>query len=252
MARRPEKDAPMDSEHHRSLQDVARLQALKLTGLMDSLPEASYDRFVRLASRLTGSPKAFLSLVDDRRQFLKATHGEENPARETPLSHSFCQYVASTGQPLAIEDARFHPTVKDNPAIQENEIIAYLGSPLLAQGKCIGSLCVTDKNPRRWGWADRQALNDLAACVNSEIELRTTNALSQGLAELLPAVVYLSDPTSGEILYRNETARDYDLTALSDRDTLELTHRDGSHHRFSHHTAPFGDGQLLGVATRLP
>lgn len=237
----------MASDHLRSLQDPGRLQALKRTGLMDSLPEASYDRFVRLASRLTGSPKAFLSLVDDRRQFLKASHGQENPARETPLTHSFCQYVASTGQPLAIEDARFHPTVKDNPAIHEMDIIAYLGSPVLAQGKCIGSLCVTDNSPRRWGWADRQALNDLAACVNSEIELRLTGAL----AELLPALVYLADYASGEILFRNEVARNYDLKDLNESDLLELTHSDGSRHRFSHSLAPFGEGQRLGVATRL-
>lgn len=241
----------MSSDHQRSLQDVARLQALKPTGLMDSLPEASYDRFTRLASRLTSSPSAFISLIDDQRQYLKAAHAPEEPVRSGPLSHSFCQYVAATGQPLAVEDARHHPTVKDNPAIQEMNVIAYLGSPLLAQGKCIGSLCVIDSQPRRWGWADRQALSDLAACVNSEIELRMTTALSERLAELMPAVVYLADSVTSEILFRNQAARDYDLAAPGAPGPIELLSPDGTPHRFQHRIVPFDDGQLLGIATRL-
>ena len=235
----------MDPNQQRSLQDVARLQALKRTGLMDSLPEASFDRFTRLASRLTSSPSAFLSLVDDQRQFLKSVHGADESRRETPLSHSFCKLVASTGQPLAVEDARHHPAVKDNPAVQDG-VIAYLGSPVLAQGKCIGSLCVIDSQPRRWGWADRQALNDLAACVNNEIELRLTTALSERLAELLPAIVYLTDTVSGEILFRNETARAYDLTLLKEEGEVELGGQ-----RFQHRQVLFGDHQRLGIATRL-
>ena len=240
----------MDANHERSLRDVARLQALKRTGLMDSLPEASYDRFARLAARLTASPSAFISLVSDQRQFFKATHGQEDSLRETPLTHSFCQYVASTGQPLAVEDARHHPTVKDNPAIKDSNVIAYLGSPLLAQGKCIGSLCVIDSQPRRWGWADRQALNDLAACINSEIELCLTTALSQRLAELMPALVYLADTVTGEILFRNQAARAYDLTPLGELDEVELTNAEGAVHRFSHRWVAFGEDQRLGMATR--
>ena len=240
----------MDANHERSLRDVARLQALKRTGLMDSLPEASYDRFARLAARLTASPSAFISLVSDQRQFFKATHGQEDSLRETPLTHSFCQYVASTGQPLAVEDASHHPTVNDNPAIKDSHVIAYLGSPLLAQGKCIGSLCVIDSQPRRWGWADRQALNDLAACINSEIELCLTTALSQRLAELMPALVYLADTVTGEILFRNQAARGYDLTPLGELDEVELTNAEGAVHRFSHRWVAFGEDQRLGMATR--
>ncbi len=240
----------MDSNHERSLRDVARLQALKRTGLMDSLPEASFDRFTRLASRLTASPSAFISLVDDQRQFFKAVHPQVDSARETPLTHSFCQYVASSGQPLAVEDARHHPTVKDNPAVQDANVIAYLGSPLLSQGKCIGSLCVIDSQPRRWGWADRQALNDLAACVNSEIELRMTTTLSERLAELLPALVYLADNVTGEILFRNEAARAHDLSPLNEPGQVELTGPDGTHH-FHHRHVPFGEDQRLGIATRI-
>jgi len=240
----------MDSNHQRSLQDVARLQALKRTGLMDSLPEASFDRFTRLASRLTASPSAFLSLVDDQRQFLKSIHGADEERRETPLSHSFCQHVASTGQPLAVEDARHHPMVKDNPAVQDG-VIAYLGSPVLAQGKCIGSLCVVDSQPRRWGWADRQALSDLAACVNNEIEMRMTTALSERLAELLPAIVYLTDTITGEILFRNENARAYDLSQLNQPGEITLQRNDGVSQRFSHRWVPFDDDQRLGIATRL-
>ncbi len=50
--------------------------------------------------------------------------------RETPLSHSFCQYTVARGEPLVIEDARVHPLVRENLAIPDLRVVAYAGVPL--------------------------------------------------------------------------------------------------------------------------
>jgi len=97
-----------------------RLEALRQTGLLDSPPEVSFDRLTRLASRIFKTPVALVSLVDVDRQFFKSSCGLPpmwSSARQTPLSHSFCQYVVGRGAPLAVYNAPEDARVKTNGAI---------------------------------------------------------------------------------------------------------------------------------------
>lgn len=160
------------------LDNADRLETLRATGLLDSLPEAAFDRYVRLAATITGAPIALISLVDAQRQFFKAQLGLAEPwagLRQTPLTHSFCQHVVTSGETLAIEQASSHPLVRENLAITELGVESYLGAPLQLEGQRLGSLCVIDGKTRQWTATDRQALQDLADAVNTEIELRRRN-----------------------------------------------------------------------------
>jgi signal transduction histidine kinase len=158
----------------------ARLAALQAVALLDTPTEEAFDRLSRLAARFLNAPVALVSLVDAHRQFFKSCVGLPEPwrsRRETPLSHSFCQHNRIAGQPLLIEDARTHPILKDNLAIRDLQVIAYLGIPLVtADGYVLGSFCVIDSKPRRWGQEDVSVLEDLAAAVMTEIQLRTEAA----------------------------------------------------------------------------
>lgn len=249
----------MDPEQHRlALKQASRLQALRRTELMDSLPEPSFDRYTRLAARLTGSPTALVSLVDDERQFFKSALGVGQPwaRRGTPLSHSFCQYVAASGQPLVVEDARTHELVKDNPAIHDLGVLAYLGAPLWADGKCIGSLCVAEGQPRQWSEEDKQALRDLAAAVNAEIELRLTTHFTERLTQLVPAIIYLYDRSQRRLTFFNEQATRYDLNPLYTQagdGEVSLTDKDGKASWFLHRSLTLDPDQnlQLGVATDI-
>jgi signal transduction histidine kinase len=159
-----------------AIQDVARLDALRRTGLLDTPPEEVFDRLTRLVRRLLGTPVVLVSLVDADRQFFKSAFGLPEPwatRRETPLSHSFCQHVVATGAPLAVEDARQHPLLRDNLAVAELGAVAYLGIPLAAaDGHVLGSLCAIDTAPRAWTAEDTETLRDMAALATSEISLR--------------------------------------------------------------------------------
>jgi PAS domain S-box-containing protein len=159
------------------LADPGRLAALRRTNLLDTPPEAVFDRLARLAARLLGTPVALLSLIDRDRQFFKACFGVPEPwasARENPVSQSICRYVLATGQPLVIRDVRWDPLGSDNPFMAELGAIAYLGIPLvLSSGHIVGSFCVADRRPRDWTGDDVASLTDLAGLVMDEIETRS-------------------------------------------------------------------------------
>jgi len=158
------------------LADPGRLAALRQTNLLDTPAEEAFDRLARLAARVLGAPIALVSLVDEDRQFFKACFGLVEPwasARQTPLSHSLCQHLLVTGQPLVIRDARRDPPASDNPFIVELGLAAYLGIPLVtSSGHVLGSFCVAERQPRDWTADDIAVLTDLAALVMTEIELR--------------------------------------------------------------------------------
>lgn len=159
------------------LSDPERLAALRAVALLDTPTEQSFDRLARLAARLMKAPVALVSLVDADRQFFKSCVGLPEPwssRRETPLSHSFCQHNRFADRHLLIEDARTHPLVNDNLAIRDLNVIAYLGIPLSTpDGYVLGSFCVIDSKPRRWTEEDVSVVQDLAAAVMNEIQLRT-------------------------------------------------------------------------------
>ncbi len=159
-----------------AVHDAARLAALHRLHLLDSPAEAAFDRLTRLAARLIHAPVALVCLVEDDRQFFKSCVGVAEPwasQRETPLSHSFCQHIVASREPLIVADARAHPLLHDNPAISELDVIAYAGIPLLtSDGHVLGSFCVIDSQPREWTADEFATLGDLAASVMTEIELR--------------------------------------------------------------------------------
>ena len=152
--------------------------SVETLGLLDAETPAAFDSLTRLAIRLFQVPIALISIVEEEkdRQFFLSQQGLSEPwesQRQTPLSHSFCQHVKRECKPLVVNDARQHLLVKDNLAITELGVIAYLGVPvLMPDGSPIGALCVIESTARNWTDEDLAALLDLARCVNDEILLR--------------------------------------------------------------------------------
>ena len=164
---------------------MSDLALLEQHGLLTDTPEEAFDRYTRLAAAILEAPVALFTVIVGDEQRFRSQVGLEEPLateRRTSLSHSFCQYVVMSGAPLEVADARVHPTVKDNPAIEDLRAIAYLGMPLLTRrGECLGSLCGIDHEPREWTPRERAALKDLAAATVTEVELRR---MTRGAMEL--------------------------------------------------------------------
>jgi two-component sensor histidine kinase len=157
------------------LNTAERRAALLATGLLDSPTDAAFDRITSMVSRLLRAPVALVSLVDTDRQFFMSSIGLPEPwasARQTPISHSFCQHVVARATPLVVEDARMDPVVCANPAVVELGVAAYLGVPLQTPaGQVLGSLCAIDTKVRSWSEADIAIIKDMAAIVMREIAL---------------------------------------------------------------------------------
>ena len=171
--------SPQDPNHDHNaiLNDADRLLALERTGLMDTPADQRFDRLTRLTSRTLGVPVVLVSLVDNERQFFKSAVGLAEPwntCRQTPLSHSFCQYVVAEEMPLVIPDARNNPLVANNLAIPDLGVEAYLGIPLRSRdGAVLGSLCAIDITPREWTDADIVDLADFAHLVEEQIHAQS-------------------------------------------------------------------------------
>ncbi|MDO9356560.1 MAG: GAF domain-containing protein, partial [Solirubrobacteraceae bacterium] len=130
------------------LLDPARLTAIRELDLDGASPQAALENLNSLAQRLLGVPVSVVSIVSDRRHFnvsQGARSGDAPPQQEFPLSHSFCQHVARSGDALIVSDAREHPDVSSNLAVRDHNVIAYAGLPLrLNSGEVVGAFCAVD------------------------------------------------------------------------------------------------------------
>lgn len=72
---------PQDLEGPPPASDEAqRLEVLRSLHILDTPPEERFDRIVRLATRIFQTPSAYISFVEEDRQWFKARQGFAAPA----------------------------------------------------------------------------------------------------------------------------------------------------------------------------
>ena len=157
------------------LSDPARIRSLARSGLT-AIADAQMEALAERVRRWVGAPVALVSLVQPDRQVFPGMAGLPEPwasTRSTPLTHSFCQYVVTSAEPLIVPDARAHPLLRDNRAVHDLGVVAYAGMPLTDEsGNVLGSLCAIDVRPRQWTDDELTALRDLADACSTELRLR--------------------------------------------------------------------------------
>ncbi len=147
-----------------------RLEALRALNILDTPPEPRYDRITRLAQRFFQVPIVLVSLVDADRQWFKSRQGLA--AAETPRNISFCGHAILADDLLVVPDTLEDERFCDNPLVCGNpDIRFYAGAPLHdPAGLRLGTLCLIDRQPRKFSPEDRQTLRDLADGVEAELE----------------------------------------------------------------------------------
>ncbi|MFA6062546.1 MAG: diguanylate cyclase [Gallionella sp.] len=163
------KEAPLPVD------EAARLAALRGYDILDTEPEAVFDRLVELASHLCQTPIAAISLVDEGRQWFKAVLGLD--ARETPRTVAFCAHAILQDHALVVNDAMEDQRFFDNPlVVLEPKIRFYAGVQLTTtQGVCLGTLCVMDRVPRTLTDVQMSAFRALADIVMANLDLRLSH-----------------------------------------------------------------------------
>lgn len=165
------------ARHRKSLplipaNEAERLEAVRRYNLLDTPPDGAFDRITALAARLFAVPVAIVSVVDTDRIWFKSHHGTdvEQIARDPGL----CASAILQEDAWVVSDARADPRTLANPLVAgEFGLQFYAGVPLhTREGHNLGTLCILDREPRDFTDEDVRTLEDLAAIVMNDLELR--------------------------------------------------------------------------------
>lgn len=156
------------------MDEFARLAVLHDQAVLDTPPEARFDRITAMAAAHFKAPIALVSLVDTDRQWFKSCIGLD--VRETERGWAFCDHAIQLGEHavLVVEDATLDARFKDNPLVTgAPDIRFYAGATLTtSEGVNLGSLCVIDTKARPTPTeADLAHLRALADLVVDQIDL---------------------------------------------------------------------------------
>ena len=188
---------------HSSLYEQFRLSRLNRLGLLDTPPQARFDRITRIASTVYGTEVALVSLLDAKRQWFKSRQGLGMDSTERSIA--FCNHTILQDEVFVVYDASADERFANNPLVAGAPYIRfYAGVPLREPtGFRIGSLCVIDSRPRPIGDAgDFDTLKELASLVEEEIarvfylDRESSAPMSAGVQHLVHRVQ--ASPLEGE------------------------------------------------------
>jgi DNA-binding response OmpR family regulator len=191
-----------------------RMASLKTAEVLDTAPSRLQDSITRITAAVLGVPVALLSIVDRDRQFFKSQSGLPDPwasQRQTPLSHSFCQWVASSEEELIVENATEMDGLKNNLAITDLGVISYAGIPIHSpSGPVLGSFCAVDSKPHAWSNLELANLRNLAhmseAALNIELSAGTPTTRCSAMLTFVAEAL--------QILRRGQMKSPLEATAL--------------------------------------
>ena len=152
--------------------ELERLRTLEDSDILDTPAEVMFDELARMAASVCETPIALVSLIDGRRQWLKAKAGLE--LGEAPRNFSFCAHSAQTPGTFLVPNSLIDPRFAPNPLVTSDPSVRfYAGAPLVSPtGQLLGTLCVIDRVTRELS-ADRiEALRFMSRHVMAQIVLR--------------------------------------------------------------------------------
>lgn len=196
--------------------EAKRLDALHQLDVLDTESEAAFDRVAKVAQEVFDTKNAAVTLVDEKRQWFKATCGLS--LSETPREHSFCAHVIDGKDVLVVEDALEDDRFKTNPfVVQEEGIRFYAGAPLTVEKNLhVGTLCISDPAPRSFDETQQAILARLAEVAADLLQARQrgyqvsylTSALEQIDEAVLVTEAQPLDPPGPRITWVNEAFTD--------------------------------------------
>ena len=160
-------------------EESERVRALLTYDILDTAPEVSFDDVTATCAELLDVPIALISFLDTDRQWFKSRVGTD--VREIRRSVAFCDHAIRSSAPMLIEDASKDARFAQNPLVlQAPGVRFYAGVPLRsADGYILGTLCVLDTEPRRFGARQVAVLERLARQVELGLELRRQAVMLQ-------------------------------------------------------------------------
>ncbi|GAA2126587.1 hypothetical protein GCM10009825_03820 [Arthrobacter humicola] len=149
-----------------------RMQAVERYRILDTPADGAFNRIAALAARMFSVPVAIVSVVDHDRIWFKAHHGTD--VSEIGRDPGLCASAVLQGDAWIVQDATKDPRTLSNPLVAGDfGLQFYAGVPLRTpDGYNLGTFCILDREPREFSDEDTSALEDLAALVMHDLELR--------------------------------------------------------------------------------
>lgn len=149
-----------------------RMRAVERYRILDTPADGTFDRIAALAARVFSVPVAIVSVVDHDRIWFKAHHGTE--VTQIGRDPGLCASAILQDGPWIIEDAAGDARTLSNPLVAgEFGLQFYAGVPLRTpDGFNLGTFCILDREPRHFTAEDTRTLEDLAAIVMNDLEMR--------------------------------------------------------------------------------
>ena len=153
--------------------EADRLAALALYEVLDTPPEFAHDALTELAAQICGCPVALISLLDERRLWVKSRYGLPADFAECPREITVCNTTICSNDLLYVPDLTEDTRFKDLPiVIGEPYLRFYCGMPLIDRdGYALGTLCVIDFEAHEISPSQREAIRRLAQQVMAQLEL---------------------------------------------------------------------------------
>lgn len=154
--------------------DAARVQAVERYRILDTTPDRVFVRIAGLAARSCAAPMATVSIVDRDRIWFLAVHGIA-PVREVARDDGLCASAILSDAPYVVSDALNDPATAGNGFVREHRVRFYACVPITTyDGHSLGAVAVMDTQARTASAEDIGALEDLAAIVMEQLELRVS------------------------------------------------------------------------------
>jgi len=159
-----------------------RLSVLRSYDILDTPREAAFDSLVFLASQACRVPLAWVSFLDDDREWVKASLGLE--ATSLPTGRSFAVLAGAPEATVIVPDTRLDPRLAAHEWVTGAPGLRfYAAAPIHGDhGVVLGVLAVADVQPRLMDAGLVQSLSVLAAQVEAQLDLRRLQAEREALA----------------------------------------------------------------------
>ena len=175
-----------------------RLTAVRRYDILDTPPDGAFDRVTALAARACDMPISTVTIVDEDRIWFKSVVGLEGVA-QVDRDPGLCASAIIQESPYLVTDASLDPRTLDNPLVcGDLGLRFYAGVPLrTGDGHNLGTLNVIDVHPRELSDEQLATLQDLAAIVMDELELRLAAKRTVELESLHAAAAFRDTIVAG-------------------------------------------------------
>ena len=148
-----------------------RLAATKRYLKLNTNSDKKLDSIAMLASHITETPVAFITLMDKEIQWMSSCYGYQ--VEQMPVATSFCKHTILQQDVFEVQDTfedkqySHYPVLHTNPAAR-----FYAGTPLVSyDGYNVGTLCVMDIAPKSLTDEQKKCLKILSKQIAAIMEM---------------------------------------------------------------------------------